>query len=115
MEELKTIIYEFFHSGLFLIILSAALVNSGITFRSYMITRAKNKKDKGLENKGISLWLSAGLPFLGWAFYSMSFQELGFGMLNLVVIVTYSLLGIVAFVSWYDRWKLGQKTLERYV
>jgi len=113
MEEIKTI-YEFFHSDLFLIILGAALVNSGITFRSYVITRAKNKKDKGLEAKGISLWLSAGLPFLGWSFYSMSFQELGFDMLNLVVIVTYTLVGIVAFVAWHDRWKLRQKTLERY-
>jgi len=113
MEELKNI-YDFFHSELFLIILGAALVNSGITFRSYMISRAKNKKDKRLEGKLISLWFSAGLPFLGWSFYSMSFQELGFDMLNFVVIVTYALVGIVAFVAWYDRWKLRQKTLEHY-
>lgn len=113
MEELREITYQFFHSELFLIILGASLVSSIITFRSYMIKRAE-KNEKERQEKGITLFLAAGLPFLGWAFYSMSFHELGFDMLNLVVAVTFSLFLIAGLIAGYDRWRMGQKTLDRF-
>ena len=114
MEELRELVYQFFHSWIFVVILSAALVNSVITFRSYMIKRAE-KDEKGLEDKAISLFLSAGAPFIGWAFYSMSFNEFGFDMLNVVVAITFSLFVITGVVASYDRWKIGQYTLDKYI
>ena len=113
MEELRELIYQFFHGDLFMIMLGASLVSTVITFRSYLIKRAE-KNEKEREEKGISLFLSSGLPFLAWSFYSMSFQELGFDMLNLVVVITFSLFLIAGLIAWYDRWKLRQKTLEHY-
>ncbi len=114
MEELREIVFQFFHSWVFLVILSASIVNSVITFRSYMINRSE-KNEKEIEKKGGSLFMSTGAPIIGWSVYSMGFEEYGFPILNFVLAITFSLFVIFALTVYYDRWKIGQHTLDKYI
>ena len=111
--ELGNIAYQFFHSEVFLSIIMTALISSGIYFRSSLLARA-HRDQKKFEKKSISLWLASTFIVIVYCFYIRAFFDLEYQLLNVITIVAISLVGIVAMLSCYDRWKLGQRTLEKY-
>ncbi len=111
--EFGNIIYQFFHGEVFLSIMMTALISSGIYFRSTLLARADGDKEK-FQKKSLKLWLASAFVMIAYYFYIMVFSDLEYQLLNVIAIVAISLVGIVGLVSWYDQWKLGQKTLEKY-
>lgn len=113
MQEFADSVQQFFHSWIFTGFLFAAITNCVITFRSFMINRSE-KNTKRQDEKTASIVLTGGFVFFGWAFYSMSFTEFGFDMLNVAFIVTFAISLLTAVVISYDKWKIGQQSLDKY-
>ena len=114
MITLTDFIHQFFYSEIFVAFLFTALFSSFIFFRSYLIARSEKDQEK-LEKKSLGVWLASGLVMIAYLFYIRAFFDLEYHLLNIVFIISISLMGIIAFISWCDRWKLDQKTLDRFL
>ena len=114
MITLTDFVHQFFYSEIFVAFLFTALFSSFVFFRSCLIARSEKDQEK-LEKKSLGLWLVSGLVVITYLFYIRAFFDLEYQLLNIVFIISFSLIGIIAFISWFDRWKLGQKTLDRFL
>lgn len=114
MELFGETVYQFFRGEIFLGLILSALVASFVHFRSCLLARTEKNKDK-FEKKAINLWLSTAIIFFAYLFYIQAFVDLEFQTLNAIFIISFSLMGIIGFVSWFDRWRLGQKTLDKFL
>jgi len=114
LEAIGELVSQFFNSWVFDAILSTILIASLITLVSFMIKRSE-KNEKEIEKHGWSLSISAFILILCWGFYSMRFEEYGSEELNLVLATTFSTFAVFAAIVFYDKWKNGQRTLDKYI
>lgn len=114
MEEFVIVIYSFFHDWFFVGFLGVATFTSIFNFYEYLGARSEKDPEK-MEKKGVSLWLCAGIVLISWAFYSMSFLEIGFEKLNIALVVTFSLLAIAGMIAFYDKNNRPQKNIDHFI
>lgn len=113
MESLADFAYQFFHGPLFLGVMISALIASFIHFRSCLLARVDKNKDK-FEKKSLKLWLSTAIIVFAYLFYIQAYFDLDYQLLNVIFISSFSLMIIIVFISWFDKWRLGQKTLDNF-
>lgn len=114
MNVVGEIAYSFFHNEIVIGIMIAALIGSIASFSKFLVSRKEKNRDKQ-EKSALTLFTLTGLLLIMGLFYGMSFFDLGFTTLNVTCAGSFLLLVIVGIISFVDKFRERQKTLDYFI